>query len=70
MTTWLIFVPLAGALVVWLLPLRTAAQAGGLALLIALADLALWVGTAANFDFTSTGTIARSFCSPSRGPTS
>jgi NADH-quinone oxidoreductase subunit M len=55
MTTWLIFLPLAGALVVWLLPLRTAAQAGGLALLIALADLALWVGTAANFDFASSG---------------
>lgn len=55
MTTWLIFVPLAGALVVWLLPLRTAAQAGGLALLIALADLALWAGTAANFDYSSGG---------------
>lgn len=55
MTTWLVFLPLAGALVVWLLPLRTAAQAGGLALLIALADLALWVGTAANFDFASGG---------------
>lgn len=53
MTTWLIFLPLAGALVVWLLPLRSAVQAGGLALLIALADLALWVGTAANFDFSS-----------------
>ena len=35
MTTWLIFVPLVGALVIWLLPLRPAAQAGGLALLIA-----------------------------------
>ncbi len=55
MTTWLIFVPLVGALVVWLLPLRTAAQAGGLALLIAIADLGLWIGTAVNFDFASTG---------------
>lgn len=55
MTTWLIFVPLAGALVVWLLPLRTAAQAGSLALLIALADLALWAGTAASFDYGSGG---------------
>ena len=55
MTTWLIFVPIVGALALWLLPLRTAAQAGGLALLIGLADLALWVGTAANFDYGSSG---------------
>jgi NADH-quinone oxidoreductase subunit M len=55
LTTWLIFVPLVGALAVWLLPLRTAAQAGGLALLIALAELALWIGAAAGFDYATPG---------------
>jgi NADH-quinone oxidoreductase subunit M len=51
MTTVLILVPIGGAFWVWLTPWRSARGPGGLALLIALAELALWVGTAANFDF-------------------
>ena len=51
MTTALILVPIGGALWVWITPWRTARAAGGLALLIALAELALWIGTTANFDF-------------------
>lgn len=53
MTTALILVPIAGALWVWTTPWRTARSAGGLALLIALTELALWIGTAANVDFSS-----------------
>jgi NADH-quinone oxidoreductase subunit M len=51
MTTALILVPLGGALWVWITPWRTARGPGGLALLIALAELALWIGTAFNLDF-------------------
>jgi NADH-quinone oxidoreductase subunit M len=50
-TTALILVPLGGALWIWLTPWRSARGAGGLALLIALVELALWVGTALNFDY-------------------
>jgi NADH-quinone oxidoreductase subunit M len=50
-TTALIVVPLAGALWVWITPWKNTRGPGGLALLIALAELALWVGTLANFDF-------------------
>jgi len=52
-TTALICVPIGGALLLWLLPWRTSVAAGGLALLVALAELALWIGTVANFDFGS-----------------
>jgi NADH-quinone oxidoreductase subunit M len=55
MTTALILVPIGGALWVWITPWRTARAAGGLALLIALAELALWIGTTANFDFSQGG---------------
>src|SRR5919109_5078465 len=51
MTTALILVPLGGALWVWITPWRTARGPGGLALLIALVELALWIGTAFNLDF-------------------
>ena len=51
MTTALILVPLGGALWVWITPWRTTRAPGGLALLIALAELALWIGTAFNLDF-------------------
>jgi NADH-quinone oxidoreductase subunit M len=51
LTTILIFLPIAGALWVWVTPWPTQRAAGGSALLVALAELALWVGTAANFDF-------------------
>jgi NADH-quinone oxidoreductase subunit M len=49
-TTALIVLPLAAALVVWLLPLPGRA-AGALALLAALAEVALWVVAAGGFDF-------------------
>jgi NADH-quinone oxidoreductase subunit M len=51
MTTALILVPIGGALWVWITPWRTARAAGGLALLIALVELALWIGTMLNLDF-------------------
>ncbi len=50
MTTALIVLPLAAALVVWLLPLPGRA-AGGLALLAALAELTLWAVVLGGFDF-------------------
>ena len=50
MTTALIVLPLAAALVVWLLPLPGRA-AGALALLAALAELALWAVVLVGFDF-------------------
>jgi NADH-quinone oxidoreductase subunit M len=49
-TTALIVLPLAAALVVWLLPLPGRA-AGALALLAALAEVVLWVVALAQFDF-------------------
>jgi NADH-quinone oxidoreductase subunit M len=55
LTTILIFLPIAGALWVWLTPWPTQRAAGGSALLVALAELALWVGTAFNFDFDRNG---------------
>lgn len=50
MTTALIVVPLAGALVVWLLPLSRF-WAGSLALLVSLVEVGLWINTLAAFDF-------------------
>jgi NADH-quinone oxidoreductase subunit M len=50
MTTTLIVLPLAAALVLWLLPLP-GRLAGALALLAALAEVVLWVVAAAGFDF-------------------
>ena len=50
MTTTLIVLPLAAALVLWLLPLP-GRLAGVLALLAALAEVVLWVVAAAGFDF-------------------
>ncbi len=50
MTTALIVLPLAAALVVWLLPLPGRA-AGMLALLAALAEVALWAVAVGRFDF-------------------
>jgi NADH-quinone oxidoreductase subunit M len=54
-TTALILVPIAGALWVWTTPWRSARAAGGLGLLVALAELALWIGTTANVDFSEAG---------------
>jgi NADH-quinone oxidoreductase subunit M len=55
LTTLLIVIPIAGALALWVLPWRTSVSAGGFALLVGLGELALWVGTLANFDFTAGG---------------
>jgi NADH-quinone oxidoreductase subunit M len=54
MTTALIFLPVGGALVVWLLPLRPFAVAST-AFLVALAEVALWIDTVARFDFDKPG---------------
>ena len=52
LTTILIFLPMAGALVVWLLPLSKQA-AGSLAALVALAEVAVWILALERFDFGS-----------------
>jgi NADH-quinone oxidoreductase subunit M len=54
MTTALIFLPIAGALLVMILPLRPFAV-GATALLVALAEVALWIDTVARFDFSKPG---------------
>jgi NADH-quinone oxidoreductase subunit M len=54
-TNLLILLPLAGAVVVWVFPSRNARTVGSLALLVALAEVALWVGVVANFDFARAG---------------
>jgi NADH-quinone oxidoreductase subunit M len=53
-TTWLIFMPIVGGLLLWLLPLR-GLWSGGLALLVALGELGLWIGAVADFNFSSPG---------------
>ena len=53
-TTILILFPIAGAVLLWVVPWATPKAAGGFALLVALAELALWIGTALNFDFGAT----------------
>jgi NADH-quinone oxidoreductase subunit M len=55
LTTWLVFIPIAGALVVWLSPLRSTRAAGALALAIALGELGVWIGAVAGFDFGKPG---------------
>ena len=52
LTTLLIVVPLAGAILTWILPLSRESTAG-FALLVALAEVGLWLGSARNFDFGS-----------------
>ena len=52
LTTSLILLPAAGALALWLLPLRAFA-AGSLALLLALVEVGLWIETVAHFDFSN-----------------
>jgi NADH-quinone oxidoreductase subunit M len=54
-TTVLILLPIVAAAGLWLTPWASARAAGGFALLAALAELALWVGTAFNFDFSDAG---------------
>jgi len=55
LSSFLVFLPIAGALAVWVVPWRNGRQAGGFALLVALAELALWIGAAANFDYGAAG---------------
>jgi NADH-quinone oxidoreductase subunit M len=50
MTTVLILLPLAAALIIWVLPLNDI-SAGALALLAALAEVGLWIQMLARFDF-------------------
>jgi NADH-quinone oxidoreductase subunit M len=52
LTTLLIVVPLAAALVVWVVPL-SAQSTAGLAFLVALAEVGLWIGGVRAFDFGS-----------------
>jgi NADH-quinone oxidoreductase subunit M len=54
LTTLLILLPLAGALVVWALPLPDRTT-GALAFLIALAEIGLWITALGRFDFGSSG---------------
>jgi NADH-quinone oxidoreductase subunit M len=54
LTTWLILLPLAGGLVVAALPLPRTATAG-LAFLVALMEVGLWIVAAARFDFDDGG---------------
>jgi NADH-quinone oxidoreductase subunit M len=53
LTTALILVPLAGAFLLWLVPWPRGRTAGGVALLVALAELFLWVVALQNVDFRS-----------------
>jgi NADH-quinone oxidoreductase subunit M len=50
MTTALIFLPVGGALLVWLLPL-TRFWAGSVALLVSLIEVGLWINVLLDFDF-------------------
>src|SRR6184192_756599 len=54
MTTLLIVLPLAAALVIWLLPLNDV-SAGALALLAALAEVGVWIQLVARYDFAQGG---------------
>jgi NADH-quinone oxidoreductase subunit M len=52
LTTWLIFVPIVGGLLLWILPWR---HPGPVALAVALGTLGIWIGAAASFDYGSGG---------------
>jgi NADH-quinone oxidoreductase subunit M len=54
LTSILIWLPIAGALLIWLLPLSRYAT-GSLALLFSLAEVGFWIEQAARFDFSSSG---------------
>ena len=53
-TSILIWLPIAGAIVIWLLPLSRYAT-GALALLFSFAEVGLWIKQAAHFDFSQPG---------------
>ena len=54
LTSILIWLPIAGALLIWLLPLSRYAT-GSLALLFSLAEVGFWIEQAARFDFSGSG---------------
>src|SRR5439155_18396864 len=54
LTTALILIPLGGALFVWLFPWDTF-SAGAIALLVALAEVGLWIDCLVRFDFRKGG---------------
>ncbi len=54
LATALIFLPIAGALAIWTLPLSPFAV-GSTALLVSLAEVALWIDSVARFDFSKPG---------------
>jgi NADH-quinone oxidoreductase subunit M len=54
LTTTLIFLPVVGALVLWLFPWNRF-QAGSLAVLIALLEVGFWIDAVARFDFSQRG---------------
>jgi NADH-quinone oxidoreductase subunit M len=54
LTSILIWLPIAGALLIWLLPLSRYAT-GALALLFSLAEVGFWIEQAARFDFARSG---------------
>jgi NADH-quinone oxidoreductase subunit M len=54
LTSILIWLPIAGALLIWLLPLSRYAT-GSLALLLSLAEVGFWIEQAARFDFSKSG---------------
>ena len=54
LSTALIVLPIGGALAIWILPLRSFAV-GSTALLVALAEVALWIDSVARFDFSKPG---------------
>jgi NADH-quinone oxidoreductase subunit M len=53
-TSLLIWLPIGGAVVIWLLPLSRYAT-GSLAVLVALAEVGIWIEQAARFDFSRSG---------------
>jgi NADH-quinone oxidoreductase subunit M len=54
LTSVLIWLPVAGALAIWILPLSRYAT-GSLAVLVSLAEVGVWIEQAARFDFTRSG---------------
>jgi len=53
-TNWLIWLPIGTAIVLWVVPLSRY-WTGGLALLVSLLEVALWIEQAARFDFDKSG---------------
>ncbi|TML73982.1 MAG: NADH-quinone oxidoreductase subunit M [Actinobacteria bacterium] len=54
MTTALIIIPLAAAVILWVLPLNRV-SAGSIGLLAALAEVGIWIQVVVRFDFSKTG---------------